>query len=240
VSLTKAERALQAAQTLPEIKQIIDLAGAAKEYARAASLGESAAIYAEKIKLHAQRKAGGLLNNWRKAKPGGPKILRSLRTISLPIARLWKKRRSSKTRPRWQQVAAIPEEKFSAYIQTNEEKGKELTTAGAPGAVVRHSSEFCTSCERNAHGRIRRSSAARRPFQSSHPCPATGLPTGACPGFVVDHIVPLKRGGPDDPSNMQWQTVEEAKAKDRSEWYSVSCLITFGTVDAPESDAGER
>jgi hypothetical protein len=31
---------------------------------------------------------------------------------------------------RWQQVAAIPEEKFSAYIQTNEEKGKELTTAG--------------------------------------------------------------------------------------------------------------
>jgi hypothetical protein len=34
-------------------------------------------------------------------------------------------------------VAAIPEEKFSAYIQTNEEKGKELATAGVPGAVVR-------------------------------------------------------------------------------------------------------
>jgi hypothetical protein len=30
-------------------------------------------------------------------------------------------------------------------------------------------------------------------------------------------IVPLKRGRPDDPSNMQWQTVEEAKAKGRSE-----------------------
>jgi hypothetical protein len=61
VSLTKAERALQAAQTLPEIKRIIDLASAAKEYAKAASLGESAAISAEKIKLQAQRKAGGLL-----------------------------------------------------------------------------------------------------------------------------------------------------------------------------------
>jgi hypothetical protein len=61
LSLKKAERALQAAQTLPEIKQIIDLAGAAKEYARAASLGESAAIAAEKIKIQAQRKAGGLL-----------------------------------------------------------------------------------------------------------------------------------------------------------------------------------
>ena len=35
--------------------------GAAKEYAKAASLGESAAISAENIRLQAQRKAGGLL-----------------------------------------------------------------------------------------------------------------------------------------------------------------------------------
>jgi len=34
---------------------------------------------------------------------------------------------------------------------------------------------------------------------------------------MVDHIQPLKRGGADDPSNMQWQTVEDAKAKDRWE-----------------------
>jgi hypothetical protein len=27
----------------------------------------------------------------------------------------------------------------------------------------------------------------------------------------------LKRGGADDPSNMQWQTTSEAKAKDRTE-----------------------
>jgi hypothetical protein len=33
----------------------------------------------------------------------------------------------------------------------------------------------------------------------------------------VDHVAPLKRGGADDPSNMQWQTIEDAKAKDRSE-----------------------
>jgi hypothetical protein len=34
---------------------------------------------------------------------------------------------------------------------------------------------------------------------------------------VVDHVVPLKRGGTDTPANMQWQTAEDAKAKDRIE-----------------------
>jgi hypothetical protein len=34
---------------------------------------------------------------------------------------------------------------------------------------------------------------------------------------VIDHIKPLKRGGADAPYNMQWQTREAAKAKDRWE-----------------------
>jgi hypothetical protein len=37
---------------------------------------------------------------------------------------------------------------------------------------------------------------------------------GACSGYVVDHIKALKRGGAADPSNMQWQTIEDARAKD--------------------------
>ena len=36
-------------------------------------------------------------------------------------------------------------------------------------------------------------------------------------GYVIDHIVPLACGGADVPSNMQWQTVAAAKAKDKVE-----------------------
>ena len=71
--------------------------------------------------------------------------------------------------------------------------------------------------QRDAHGRIERSQAARAAFKRGHPCPATQQPKGPCPGYVIDHVIALKRGGADSPSNMQWQTVEDAKAKDRVE-----------------------
>ena len=62
-----------------------------------------------------------------------------------------------------------------------------------------------------------RSKAVRERFQHEHPCPSTGKPRGACPGWVIDHVVPLCAGGADNPSNMQWQTVDDAKAKDKLE-----------------------
>jgi hypothetical protein len=64
---------------------------------------------------------------------------------------------------------------------------------------------------------IPRSAEAKYEFKKMHPCPSTGSSHGACSGYVIDHVVPLKRGGADVPSNMQWQTVEEAKAKDKWE-----------------------
>lgn len=71
--------------------------------------------------------------------------------------------------------------------------------------------------QRDAHGRIVRSAAAIAAFKRLHPCPSTMKPTGPCPGYIIDHVIALKRGGADSPANMQWQTVEDAKAKDRVE-----------------------
>jgi hypothetical protein len=75
----------------------------------------------------------------------------------------------------------------------------------------------CASCARDNHGRIQRSATAKHTFERSHPCPSTGKTSGACSGYVVDHVKPLKRGGADAPSNMQWQTREAAKQKDKTE-----------------------
>lgn len=68
-----------------------------------------------------------------------------------------------------------------------------------------------------AEAKIPRSSSAKAEFKRLQPCPSTDRPRGACPGYVIDHVVPLCAGGPDEPANMQWQTVEAAKVKDRAE-----------------------
>lgn len=60
----------------------------------------------------------------------------------------------------------------------------------------------------------KRDASMRKIFLSQNPCPSTGKNKGACLGYVVDHIVPIKRGGGDHPYNMQWQTVQDGKEKD--------------------------
>ncbi len=72
-----------------------------------------------------------------------------------------------------------------------------------------------------ADARTKRSQSAKVEFKAGHPCPATGARKGPCRGHVIDHIDPIACGGADRPENMQWQTVAEAKAKDK--WERKAC-----------------
>ena len=74
-----------------------------------------------------------------------------------------------------------------------------------------HSAEYCVPCARDGRGHIARSREATDEFKRM-----TGYPHGR-PGYVIDHVIPLKRGGADAPANMQWQTREDARAKDKWE-----------------------
>lgn len=89
----------------------------------------------------------------------------------------------------------------------------------ATRGTFRHAppSHKATGVHHHSHGNTRRDPEQRAKFMRTHPCPSTGKTHGACPGYVVDHVQALKHGGRDDPSNMQWQSVRAAKAKDKVE-----------------------
>jgi len=95
-----------------------------------------------------------------------------------------------------------------AYDRSAPRSKSSNPATNAPMTTTEHA---CTTCERDEAGRIKRSQAARADFMRQ-----TGYPHGRS-GYVVDHIRPLECGGADAPWNMQWQTVEEAKAKDKTE-----------------------
>ena len=58
-------------------------------------------------------------------------------------------------------------------------------------------------------------------FRLANPCPASGQTYGECKGYVIDRIIPLICGGAEDPSNMQWQTIAQAREKDK--WEKIGC-----------------
>lgn len=62
-----------------------------------------------------------------------------------------------------------------------------------------------------------RGTAAPAAFRKINPCPSTHKTTGACPGWVMDHLHSLRCGGADVPENLWWMTTEEAKVKDKQE-----------------------
>lgn len=68
---------------------------------------------------------------------------------------------------------------------------------------------YCTvTPKRTADGSILRRADVLHAFKKHHPCPSTGQSVGACPGWNIDHVIPLAVGGCDAVGNLQWLPVE--------------------------------
>jgi N6-adenosine-specific RNA methylase IME4 len=132
--LEKATQMLIEAKSLDEVKHVIDIAEAAKTYARAAKLGLDAQNHAAEIAILARRKAGEFLAQLERG-------IENQYTKQSAISNVGNSKSDYKETiqesgisyqdaNRWQQVAAVPEETFKDFIEQTKEAGKELTTNG--------------------------------------------------------------------------------------------------------------
>lgn len=62
----------------------------------------------------------------------------------------------------------------------------------------------CPSVVRTGGGKVYRSKAVIRAYREIYPCPVTGQTRGACPGWAINHVIPLSRKGCDAVINLQW------------------------------------
>lgn len=76
---------------------------------------------------------------------------------------------------------------------------------------------FIAACAMStwADARIERSAAARHAFVKTNACPSTGRHRLPCPGYQIDHVIPLCAGGIDKTSNLQWLEIQAHKGKTR-------------------------
>jgi hypothetical protein len=78
----------------------------------------------------------------------------------------------------------------------------QLPAPGEPGAPA--DARYCGEPARTNDGRIKRNRAVLREFAAVFPCPSTLQPVASCPGWAIDHVIPLAAGGCDAAINLQW------------------------------------
>ena len=101
--------------------------------------------------------------------------------------------------------------------QSSRHSGGHSSSASSSYSAGGSHSKATSGVPRDSHGKIARDPRQLNSFKKQHPCPFTGKTYGSCLGYIVDHVIPLKRGGADAPSNMQWQTSAAAREKDKWE-----------------------
>jgi len=133
--LDQATRMLAEIHSVDDAKHLINLAEAARVYAKQVELGLEAQNHAAEIKLRAQRRAGEILDSMEK----------NTGAQGLGVNQYSEVRLQDETTPptyaelgidkvdahRWQTIAKMPEDNFEEYIERTKSGDKELTTAGA-------------------------------------------------------------------------------------------------------------
>lgn len=118
--LARARAELEHVTRVDEAKDIRDKAEALRLYAKQAKLGLEIQNQCAEVKLRAERRAGELLAVMPK-NPGGRSTCDTLSQVGI------ERHQSS----RWQRVAAIPEERFEAFVTDALVAERELTTSAA-------------------------------------------------------------------------------------------------------------
>lgn len=138
--LSVATRYLAEARTLQDVKPIMDMAEAARVYAKKANLGLEAQNYAAEIRLDAARKAGELLAQLERETPqtanlsGNNQYLvksNSGHVQSEYRAVLDETGTTRQDANRWQQIASLPDDVYVAHKEQVKANRQEITSAGA-------------------------------------------------------------------------------------------------------------
>lgn len=128
--LDEAVRILAECNSLDKAKKILDMAEAARYYAKMEGLSTETVNHGAEIKLRAQRKLGEILASSEKQNGGDGKrkslAISTDRELPPTLSDLGISYSQSS---RWQQIASVPESTFEQHIADTKAQGEELTSA---------------------------------------------------------------------------------------------------------------
>ena len=162
--LSAATTALAECSTLDEVKRILDIAEAARTYARAAKLGLEAQNHAAELKLRAERKAGELLAQLERNPEGRPNKLFQTGIVSEYSTVLEQNDIAPTTAHRWQAEATVPDELFEEHIAEVRAEQREVTSAG----LLRLANELKQAAESLDHQWTESELSRRRHVEQGH------------------------------------------------------------------------
>jgi hypothetical protein len=127
--LDTAAHMLAEAKSLNEVKHVVDIAEAARTYARAAKLGRKAQNHAAELSIRAQRKAGEMFKRLERSPAGRPENCGTRAAISEYKAAIVESDTDDRQAHRWQAIADVPEDVFEQHIAEVQAEDAELTSA---------------------------------------------------------------------------------------------------------------